>query len=340
MEIFLKGNEIFAKNKKIQPCEALFLMEFSNAKCFEDGKELSIYELIKKKKISIQEYFFYRDAKLRGFNIYFENFKKRKTKIKAIEIKAQERQKLNFSFEGIFLEEGLTTIVKDEKIGKILYEKFWFGQYATYKLPNIGKLNKLDIFETCFLIEKGNLKIKNKTKKEVFETAKKRIPNFIELYQIFKDWREKGFVVKSGFKFGCDFRLYKKAKPNKNIHSKYVLHLLPKETTKVSELSRAIRVAHSVRKSFILAIPKAKPKKTKLYLIQKEKNKFLATYLFEQGFINFKQILFAIKEAEKLGYELVLAIIDRETSLTYYKLRRIKLETKKFNYFEIDWIKP
>jgi tRNA-intron endonuclease len=336
MEILIKGKDTLLDNKKLKPCEALFLIEFSNAKCIKGKKELTAIEFIKQQRINLQEYFFYRDLRLRGFNVYFENFEKQKSKIKRISFKKQKKQKIDFKFKGFF--EGLTTIVEDEKIAKKLYEKYWFGQYATYKLPNLGKFNKLDIFETCFLVEKGNLKL-NITKKELFEIAKKKIQNFEELYQVFKDWRKQGFVVKTGFKFGCDFRIYANAKPNKNIHSKYVLHLLPKEKTRVNELSRAIRVAHSVRKKFILALPNAKIKTTKLYMIKKEKKFYLATYLFEEGLINLSEILFLIKQAEKLGVEPVIGIVDRETSLTYYILRRINLENSKFNYFEIDWVR-
>ena len=336
MEILIKGNKILLNNKKINPCEALFLIEFSNAKCIKDKKKITATDFIKQQGINLEEYFFYRDLKLRGFNFYFEKFKKEKKKIKEINFGKFKKQKIKFKFKGFF--EGLTTIVEDEKIAKKLYEKYWFGQYATYKLSHLGKFNKLDIFETCFLVEKKNLKL-NITKKELFEIAKSRIQNFNELYQVFKDWREQGFVVKTGFKFGCDFRIYANAKPNKNIHSKYVVHLLPKTKTRVNELSRAIRVAHSVRKKFILALPNAKAKKRRLYLIKKENKNYLATYFFEQGLIDLGEVLFLINEAKKLGVEPILAIIDRETSVTYYKLRKVKLKNANFKYFEIDWVR-
>lgn len=38
--------------------------------------------------------------------------------------------------------------------------------------------------------------------------------------------------------------------------------------------------------------------------------------------------------------ELLLAIADRETAVTYYKVRQIKLPNSKHDYFEIDWLQP
>jgi len=74
-------------------------------------------------------------------------------------------------------------------------------------------------------------------------------------------------------------------------------------------------------------------------MIKKEKKSYLATYLFEQGLVNLGEILFLIEKAEKLGVEPIIGIVDRETSLTYYILRRINLENSKFRYFEIDWVR-
>jgi tRNA-intron endonuclease len=339
MEILVKGKQILLNNKKISPYEALFLIEFSNAKCIKDKKEIGVFELIKTQKLNLEEYFFYRDLKLRGFNIILKNPKRQKRALKQIifkHLKNLKKNQINFKFKGFFA--GFTTIIEDEKIAKTLFEKFWFGQYATYKLPHLGKFNKLDIFETCFLVEKKKLKL-DISKEALFKKAKSKIPNFFELYQIFKDWRESGFVIKTGFKFGCDFRVYSNLKPDKNVHSKYVVHLLPKTEIGVTELSRAIRVAHSVRKKFILALPNAKPKKRKLYLIEKENKRYIATYLFEQGLVNLNEILFLVEEAEKIGVEPIVVIIDRETSATYYKLQKVKLKNSKFNYFEIDWVR-
>ena len=38
--------------------------------------------------------------------------------------------------------------------------------------------------------------------------------------------------------------------------------------------------------------------------------------------------------------ELIVAIADRETSVTYYKVRQIKISGSKNEYYEIDWMQP
>ena len=99
--------------------------------------------------------------------------------------------------------------------------------------------------------------------------VRSRRSDYLKLYDVYKDWREKGYIIKTGFKFGTHFRVYfPGARPmgrenQEWVHSKHVIHVFPKETTLlISEWARAIRVAHSVRKTFILAVPgKTKEKK-------------------------------------------------------------------------------
>jgi hypothetical protein len=36
----------------------------------------------------------------------------------------------------------------------------------------------------------------------------------------------------------------------------------------------------------------------------------------------------------------VIAIADRETAVTYYRVRKIELEKSPYEYYEIDWMQP
>jgi len=57
--------------------------------------------------------------------------------------------------------------------------------------------------------------------------------------------------VKTGFKFGSHFRVYT-ARQQK--HSSYLIHVLPEEHVfSIPELSRAVRLAHGVKKRMIFA---------------------------------------------------------------------------------------
>ena len=56
----------------------------------------------------------------------------------------------------MFFPEDMTTVVDDEEKGKAIYDEHWFGQHGTYKVKEHGQLNKLDIYETLFLINNGS----------------------------------------------------------------------------------------------------------------------------------------------------------------------------------------
>ncbi|MEM3364769.1 MAG: hypothetical protein QXS93_04665, partial [Candidatus Micrarchaeia archaeon] len=120
-----------------------------------------------------------------------------------------------------------------------------------------------------------------------------------------------------------------------------------------SELSRAIRVAHSVKKTFILAIPGEKaPEKVPadflLYHRRKDgietpengKPRYLMLALNEDEKISGAYLAGAIESAKEVGLNLMLAIVDRETSVTYYRVRRIELKDSRYEYYEIDWKQP
>lgn len=68
--------------------------------------------------------------------------------------------------------------------------------------------------------------------------------------------REAGVVVKSGFRFGTHLRGYE-GDPEEG-HARWLVHCLaPGGQMHWSELSRAIRLAHGVRKRFLVAVPGA-----------------------------------------------------------------------------------
>ena len=67
--------------------------------------------------------------------------------------------------------------------------------------------------------------------------------------------RKRGYVVKSGFKFGAHFRVYDRGQVPGKDHSNFLVHGISEgKTFSFPEVSRAVRLAHSVRKRFIYAI--------------------------------------------------------------------------------------
>ena len=135
---------------------------------------------------------------------------------------------------------------------KFLYKKSNFGEM-------VGEKIHYSLLETLFLVEKRRMEIYSRNKKiSTRELLNKfaRIDKRIQIkYPVFKDLREKGYILKTALKFGADFRVYEKAsKPGKK-HAKWIV-FADHESNKLTwhEFSAKNRVAHSTKKNLLLAI--------------------------------------------------------------------------------------
>lgn len=127
--------------------------------------------------------------------------------------------------------------------------------------------NRLELAftEALYLLEKGRIKLKQDRRlvkfDQLLELALKMDKRIHEKYTVYKDLRERGLVVKTGFKFGCDFRVYqrgvgvKKGPKAPGEHTKWIVFTVPEDyTCSFAELSRAVRLAHSIRARMLWAI--------------------------------------------------------------------------------------
>jgi len=77
---------------------------------------------------------------------------------------------------------------------------------------------------------------------------------------VYKDLRDKGYVVRPGMKFGADFAVYEHG-PGID-HAPFLVHVLPMNSRlSALEIVRAGRLATTVRKKFIISTinPEGKP---------------------------------------------------------------------------------
>lgn len=121
----------------------------------------------------------------------------------------------------------------------------------------IGKVLQLSLIEAVYLAELRVLRLKDaKTNRAVgLEPLKRRArslqPDFDLRLSAFKDLKNKGLIVKTGFKYGSHFRAYE-GDPDRD-HAKYLVHAVPKHYKAMwPEVSRAVRLAHGVRKDILL----------------------------------------------------------------------------------------
>ena len=131
------------------------------------------------------------------------------------------------------------------------------GRYGT--LLDNGRV-QLSLIESLYLLEKNRIEIfKSKTKKmdfdELSKKAKKLEPNFWIRYCVFKDMRNRGYIIKTALKFGADFRVYDRGvKPGED-HAKWVVFPVYEGNTLTwHEFAAKNRVAHSTRKRLLIGV--------------------------------------------------------------------------------------
>lgn len=141
------------------------------------------------------------------------------------------------------------TVIWDQEISDFLHNSYFFGR----KLDE-SRL-QLSLVESGYLLEKQWIKIERKdvadTDAGTFNKYAAGIePGYLLKYQVYSNLRDRGLVAKTGFKFGTHFRVYKKFK--EDTHSEYLVHAVPPDHIfALPELSRAVRIANSVRKRMV-----------------------------------------------------------------------------------------
>ena len=101
-----------------------------------------------------------------------------------------------------------------------LYKKSCFGEL-------IGEKIQYSLSEALYLVEKGKMEIfsRNKKipKKELISKLRKIDKKIQIKYPVFKDLRERGYIIKTALKFGAEFRVYEKgSRPGKK-HAKWIV---------------------------------------------------------------------------------------------------------------------
>lgn len=135
-----------------------------------------------------------------------------------------------------------------------LHEKTSYG-----KILADGRV-KLTFIEAVYLAEKDKLTICDGRKKKISLTklhlkAQKAEHDFWTRYPVYKDFRDRGYIIKTALKFGADFRIYDRGiKPGQD-HAKWIVYPV-RETEKLTwqDFSAKNRVAHSTKKKLLIAV--------------------------------------------------------------------------------------
>ena len=167
-------------------------------------------------------------------------------------------------------------VVWDSTDGSQLYKTAYYGKPLGIPKPKIPEFDVpliLDLMEGLYLVENKKIVIYENSGeskvslKKLRQKAKQLYDEFEEKYAVYRDLRDSGLIVTPGIKFGCDFAVYKYG-PGVE-HAPYTVSVKKADSDmSATEIVKAGRLATTVRKRFIIAVPDLGSNKIK-YLIFK-----------------------------------------------------------------------
>lgn len=167
-------------------------------------------------------------------------------------------------------------VVWNSTEGSQLYKTAYYGKPIGIPKPKIPEFDVpliLDLMEGLYLAEIGKIKIYEKPDEckvslnKLRQKAKQLYDGFEEKFAVYHDLRGSGLIVTPGIKFGCDFAVYKYG-PGVE-HAPYMVTVKKAHSDiSATEIVKNGRLATTVRKRFIIAVPDLVSKEIK-YLIFK-----------------------------------------------------------------------
>ncbi|GKS66541.1 tRNA-intron lyase [Nitrosarchaeum sp.] len=157
-------------------------------------------------------------------------------------------------------------IVWNVEDSRKLFSRGYYGKPIGIPKPKPEEISVpliLDLIEGLYLLENKKITIYKLNQKitvdNMIELCKKEYHDFNKKYLVYKDFRDKRYVINPGIKFGCDFAVYEKG-PGID-HAPFLIQVYNRSDPITSTgIVLAGRLATTVRKQFILAIPRGKDK--------------------------------------------------------------------------------
>jgi tRNA-intron endonuclease len=154
--------------------------------------------------------------------------------------------------KAVFFKQRIVTENSDE--ARDLYNKSRYGS-----LLDDGRI-QLSLLETLYLLEKKKILLYDGRNKKIdfdsfFKKAQRLEPNIWVRYCVFKDMRNRGYIIKTALKFGADFRVYDRGvKPGED-HARWIVYPVHEGSTLTwYEFAAKNRVAHSTKKRLMMGV--------------------------------------------------------------------------------------
>jgi len=154
-------------------------------------------------------------------------------------------------FEGVF-KDGKVVVSSREETDSL-------SQYGYGTLRDDSD-SILDSYEALYLLTDGRLRVVNGETgsemifPELLEKFHSDDPEVWTRYLIYRDLRSRGYVVRRGFGFNIDFRVFERGKYGKQAAKYIVFGICEGGPVPVIKLTKVLRFVRSVKKDLILAV--------------------------------------------------------------------------------------
>lgn len=146
-------------------------------------------------------------------------------------------------------------VTENTDAARELYNQSRYG-----KLLADGRV-QMALTEAMYLLERGKITVaaargsKAISPEQFMKKATKTQKNFFVKYSVFKDIRDRGYIIKTALKFGADFRIYDRGvKPGED-HARWILYPVHEgDHLTWQEFSAKNRVAHSTKKRLLIGV--------------------------------------------------------------------------------------
>ncbi len=186
-----------------------------------------------------------------GNILYLTGKKEKSTQRKRI-MPIRENHRISFKD---LVEMDHTIIASVDDDGDITYYKIEIAhmkgdnsfQWTEYEFSELGNRGVTGISDVPAWIGDviGDIRILSEQEKPILESGKSEDTPTKVFYHLIRN----GFIVKTGFKYGCNFRAYEGSVDD---HAQFLVHVMTGDV-EWYEISRAVRVAASVRKKMVFA---------------------------------------------------------------------------------------
>ena len=142
----------------------------------------------------------------------------------------------------------------DTPTAQILHDKAYFGTKVS------GNRLELECLEAILLQERKRINIYTEsheliTKEKLFELAAHTDDRVWVKYLVYRDLRQRGYIVRMGYGDGIDFRVYPRGSAREEDIAKFFIFILPEgDPVRLDILDRITRQTVQARKELILAI--------------------------------------------------------------------------------------